>query len=1159
MLQPKILLIIAFAGMFFVAANYAHAQSAPVTSEGIHTIESNVLNDINYTGLGVNVAVIDVGFNVTNTEISSNIANYMSFRSDNDITAGNDTDHGTGVAEIIVDIAPDVELYLYNVDVSSQTRIFNMMDHIIERGDIDIVSMSMGWFSYFNNGTSPISQKVNEVRDNGILWTNAAGNHANKHWNGTFSDTDSDNWHNFGYFDQRITIEANQNSIISLHLTWDDPWGSSSNDYNLYLYDSTNTLQYASSTDIQSDNTMHLPRESLYYYSLSDSTYYVGIENYNNAATKTLNLFSANHDILDHNIVAGSIVVPSDATGSIAVAAVHYVNETLTDYSSRGPTQDGRIKPDLAGPTDVSTAAYDSDPFDGTSAAAPHVAGVAALIMQANPHYTPDQVRQALELTTKNYHVKNNDNGTGIVNAVNAMQFPLSDTLQSDLSLWREYGEQDWNIETEAEEDIPGHNAITNKMAHADNCDTPCLLRSYEIDLTEYSDAQLSFWRYIDDGIDANEYLKVQISSNNGTTWDEAFSWTHQSGDDDTWHNETLALDSQYLTYDFRVQFNATASSTSEAIEIDDVIISGNKPITALFEKFDNFDLWTEEGELDWRVSAPEDGGGQPTSNLHPPTNTIADADDCDSECKLVLTDGIDLTPYSFANMTLYRYIDNSLDSGEYLKIDVSGNNGTTWDNVFDWQGNVDDNDTWYLESHNLESYLNSTDFKIRAVAKMSLSNEDVMIDDIKITVEFPESSSNNTTSTDYTVYLANTDDKEVLAFSMNGAYIGDFVSSQSGGLGKVWDVSFGPDGNLYASDNTYSKIRQYNVTTGAPMGASSTNATWASTDGYPKGLAWNGNNLYVATQKGVEEFSSLGVSQGFFGDASRNPSTSGATAIVTAYDVVFCPDDYMYVADRSAGKVLYYNANSGTYAGVISGTSSSPPNTYRATGIECGPAINGTGSATSLYQSGDDGGRINEIDPTDYSLVTAFTSLVDEPYGMVMSSEGDLYIANKDDDNILKIYQNSTISVHISYSSLDDPRGVTMGPAYSSGSSSNYAGSSSNYAGSSSIPSTQTNDSPEFELLASGNAPAAHPIVVSGSIELVVSATDPEGDAITIDIIPDMMPNGTLSITDHLNGTATLAINATSMQAGLYGFLITTSDDNGNIERDTFAVQVPQ
>ena len=150
---------------------------------------------------------------------------------------------------------------------------------------------------------------------------------------------------------------------------------------------------------------------------------------------------------LEHHTAEGSIINMGAAHDVIGVGAVGWTDSgwLVTPYSSRGPTSDGRLKPELVAPTSYESQAISNMPyFSGTSASAPVVAGLAALLLQVNPTLTPEGLLQVLcETTTQVCGSGNNGaclsptlltpplssngwnhiTGCGFVNVLNAYQF----------------------------------------------------------------------------------------------------------------------------------------------------------------------------------------------------------------------------------------------------------------------------------------------------------------------------------------------------------------------------------------------------------------------------------------------------------------------------------------------------------------------------------------------------------------------------------------------------------------------------------------------------------------------------------------------------------------------------------------------------------------
>ncbi len=378
-----------------------------VTSEGVALTGANLWSGMEPYRNGsakVKVAVLDLGFygypSLLGTELPSSVTT-RSFRADGNIQAA--TVHGAACAEIIYDMDPDVDLYLVNF--STDVEHHQAVDWLIGQR-VEIISYSIGWFNAGDGkGTGPICQDVKKASDNGIFWASSAGNEAEDHWEGTYSDTDSDRWHNFTTGNEILNFYVPAYTSVGAFLNWDD-WGTwsgasysgSSQDYDLELliWNGSNWVFVDGSYNFQTGTQW--PVEAIGYWYATFSTYWgVAIYRWSTTRNCKLELFTiGNSSAIQYNVPAGSLTIPSDSPYALAAGAVDAVADALHSYSSRGPTHDGRTKPDFASPSGVSTASYGTRNFYGTSASAPHLAGGLALMKGMTP-YTLDQIKTILE------------------------------------------------------------------------------------------------------------------------------------------------------------------------------------------------------------------------------------------------------------------------------------------------------------------------------------------------------------------------------------------------------------------------------------------------------------------------------------------------------------------------------------------------------------------------------------------------------------------------------------------------------------------------------------------------------------------------------------------------------------------------------------------
>ena len=120
------------------------------------------------------------------------------------------------------------------------------------------------------------------------------------------------------------------------------------------------------------------------------------------------------------------IIAPADAYQVISVGAVD-ANDEITSFSSRGPTADGRIKPEVCAQgldTYAAVPSYDQYAYvSGTSLSCPLVSASCAVILSARPEWTSEIVRTSLLNTSNNSNNPNNEYGWGIIDVMAAIHY----------------------------------------------------------------------------------------------------------------------------------------------------------------------------------------------------------------------------------------------------------------------------------------------------------------------------------------------------------------------------------------------------------------------------------------------------------------------------------------------------------------------------------------------------------------------------------------------------------------------------------------------------------------------------------------------------------------------------------------------------------------
>lgn len=375
-------------------ATSAFADQTAVTSEGLFRTGAAAVAPAANGGEGLVIAILDLGFGngietlrakgelppAARTETRSfDTVNGLAGRN----AYGNATNHGELVAQTVFDYAPRAT-YVF-VNYRTPEDFVAAVDHLIARRP-DIVVHSNNFIEGPFDGTGPAARAVDRAAAAGILWFNSAGNYAQRHWAGPWTDAEADRMLDFAGVERGLFYQG-AGRPLTFAVSWAQRPSGTPTDLDIALErrnDDGSWTAEVTSADRQSAGaapaeriTGHLPP--------ADGFYRLAVRLVSGPAPAgTVKVFSREVDL---PLVLGgssesSVPTPGDAAGGISVGAVDWRGDRLKSYSSRGPTPDLRQKPDLVAPTDTSLAGPNGPRLvGGTSNAAPNAAGAAAVII----------------------------------------------------------------------------------------------------------------------------------------------------------------------------------------------------------------------------------------------------------------------------------------------------------------------------------------------------------------------------------------------------------------------------------------------------------------------------------------------------------------------------------------------------------------------------------------------------------------------------------------------------------------------------------------------------------------------------------------------------------------------------------------------------------
>ncbi len=473
----------------------ALAIPKPVTSVGLVTSQADVVHEtdrvrnslpMGFDGTGVTIGVLSDSYDVLGGAAagvaSGDLPNVTVLQE----LASGGTDEGRAMVELIHDLAPGADV-AFATAFGGEAVFANNIRALADFGSDVIVDDVINLFEpFFQDGI--VAQAVDDVVTNqGVTYFSSAGNNADQAYESAFRPANdiffADVFHDFDPgpgVDTRQSITLAPGQSITFGLQWDDPFLTANGvdtDLTIGLFaDGTNTV--VALNDFNNVG-FQVPVEIVSFTNLNPTPAQFDVFIVLNsgpapAQMKYLNFGASGSGPITFNefgTFSPTVVGHAAAANANSVGAVDYFDQDVPDViTAEGPTTilfnaDGTRKgspetrqtPTFAAihTTDTTFFGFDVDGngfpnFSGTSAAAPHAAAVAALMLQADPTLTPQQVQTTLINTAEDIGAPGSDvlTGAGLINAYDAI-FGAAQAASLDFNDGFESGVLSNNWETE--------------------------------------------------------------------------------------------------------------------------------------------------------------------------------------------------------------------------------------------------------------------------------------------------------------------------------------------------------------------------------------------------------------------------------------------------------------------------------------------------------------------------------------------------------------------------------------------------------------------------------------------------------------------------------------------------------------------------------------